>query len=65
MIRVKLFTADGGFVVEGEIPPFQTEPDVLIWGERVFKFGGMVQDGARLLHLNYIECFSVALVRTV
>lgn len=36
MIRIKLFTRDGGFVTEGEMPPFLTLPDVIVWGERVF-----------------------------
>lgn len=35
-MKVKLFTADGGFVAEVEIAPFQTMPEVLIWGARVF-----------------------------
>lgn len=36
-MKVKLFTRTGGFVHEQEIPPFNEQPDVILWGERVFK----------------------------
>lgn len=39
MTFVKLFTASGEFVAEVEIPPFDTFPEVLIWGSRVFRLG--------------------------
>lgn len=35
-MKVKLFTRDGGFVHEAEVPPFLTPPDLIIWGERFF-----------------------------
>lgn len=37
-MHVKLCTAEGQFVVTGEIPPFPTPPAVLIWGQRFFQF---------------------------
>jgi hypothetical protein len=66
MQPVKLYTADGGFVVEGQVPAFLKglEAEVIIWGERLFKLdrvGGaphIDKDGA----LVYKEIFFVALV---
>lgn len=69
MQGVKLYTADGEFVVSGKVPPFLEgkEADVLLWGERVFKLnrGGTGvaitdHDGALL----YTEAFAIALVIT-
>lgn len=37
-MKVKLLTADGGFVHEATIPPFRDAPEVLFWGSRVFKY---------------------------
>lgn len=34
--KTRLYTPEGGFVVEVELPPFLTKPEVLIWGARVF-----------------------------
>lgn len=39
-MEVKLFTASGDFVATVAIPPFQTMPEVLIWGQRVFVWHG-------------------------
>lgn len=36
MISVRLFTTDGVFVTEVLCPPFQSMPDVLVWGNRTF-----------------------------
>jgi hypothetical protein len=36
MLKVRLYTRDGGFVHEGEIPDFTPTPEVIVWGERVF-----------------------------
>lgn len=33
---VRLYTRDGGFVVEKFIPPFKVPPEIIAWGERVF-----------------------------
>jgi hypothetical protein len=68
MRPVKLYTVDGGFVVEGYVPAFLPgrEADVLIWGERFFllnRSGGTAitdADGALL----YTEAFAIALVDT-
>jgi hypothetical protein len=65
-LKVKLFTQDRHFVVEGYLPLFNRAPDVLLWGERLF-----VQDGdgdSFLLKVGmdgygtYREAFSFALV---
>lgn len=63
MKKVRLMTAPGagrpsGLVVEGEVPPFVTPPDVLVWGQRVFQDTHLnADDGARV----YQECFAVHL----
>lgn len=63
MKKVRLMTAPGagqpsGLVVEGEVPPFITPPDVLVWGQRVFQDTHLcADDGARV----YQECFAVHL----
>jgi len=60
MQPVRLYTADGGFVTEGEVPKFQTPPDVLKWGVRTFKFSTESPPGWD--GWNYTECFAVAFV---
>ena len=35
-MKAKLFTADGGFVTDFVMPPFQKLPEVCIWGSRTF-----------------------------
>lgn len=37
-VKEKLYTPEGGFVAEVELPAFQTKPEVLIWGTRAFIF---------------------------
>lgn len=34
--REKLYTSDGGYVTEIELPAYDPKPDVMIWGARVF-----------------------------
>jgi len=36
MEEVKLYTSDGKLVTTVVVPNFQTPPDVIIWGSRVF-----------------------------
>ena len=36
MERVKLYTADGGFVVEAVVPPWKVPVECYVWGERFF-----------------------------
>lgn len=36
MDKVKLYTRDGGFVVEINILPFKIYPEAIMWGERMF-----------------------------
>jgi hypothetical protein len=35
--RVRLETADGAFVVELKIPPFDPTPSIICWGSRFFR----------------------------
>ncbi len=38
-MKIKLLTRDGGFVRDGEIPPFHPPPQVITWGTRCFVHG--------------------------
>lgn len=49
-MEINLYTADGGFVAKETIPPFNTPPDVICWGQRFF----MRADIAG----RYVECFA-------
>lgn len=60
-MKIKLETANGDFVHEQEIPPFQTPPDVLGWGDRVFKLHAPRPRGTTDAAV-YRECFAYALV---
>jgi hypothetical protein len=62
---VKLYTQDGGFVVEGEIPTFNTPPGIIVWGLRFFQYTATVGGGDDPDHYVYTEAFTVALVRTL
>lgn len=59
-MKIKLETSSGDFVHEQEIPPFQTAPEVIGWGNRVFKLHRTEKnpDG----YTFYRECFAYALV---
>lgn len=60
MKRVKLYSSlEGGnatYVTTAIIPDFQSMPDVLLWGNRVFKKTGLEANP------HYVECFAVAVV---
>jgi hypothetical protein len=47
-MQIELQTSTGDFVTEAEILPFTSYPDVVIWGERVFK---------QHHEFKYRECF--------
>lgn len=36
MIKEKLFTRDGQYVVEVVMPPFNPRPEAIVWGSRIF-----------------------------
>ena len=36
MQPVELFTRDGSYVTTVHVPPFQTPPEVIVWGLRIF-----------------------------
>lgn len=58
MRRVDLLNRAGDFVVSVKLPPYQTAPDVLIWGERVFKGPEHIPG---LPCSSYREVFAVAI----
>lgn len=49
MAEIQLFTPDGSFVSQVEVPPFQKPFEVIIWGERFF----ILKDG------RYVEAMGV------
>jgi hypothetical protein len=61
---VRLTVASGDFVVAGRIPFYPAgHPEVLIWGERIFKFAHNTPQGDdQLPVLTYREVFTSALV---
>ena len=57
-MKLKLMTRDGGFVRDGEIPPFTPPPEVITWGSRVFVHEHAHRPGAVPLTdvpLTYVE----------
>lgn len=56
-VRVALLTMYGEYVTTAVIPPYNKPPDVLIWGQRVFKVSVNHPD-------IYNECYSIAVTRT-
>jgi hypothetical protein len=67
MIKIRLETQDCRFVCVGTIPPFRTLPEVVIWGERVFRRHVPIPGSGepeRELPV-YREAFTVALVTPV
>ena len=67
-MKVKLYTKDGGFVHEQEIPPFTDQPTLIIWGQRFFVCPDL--DGPVGRHVDeegddecsYEEAFTYALI---
>lgn len=49
----KLYTREGGFVTDIEIPPFDPPADVVIWGARTFVFDQPILSTEP--HLRYRE----------
>lgn len=69
MIRVALETQGHEPVVEGLIPPFQTLPDVIHWGDRTFELrlspSEKDEDEPAGAVATYTEVFAVALVQVL
>lgn len=59
-MRVNLYTRDDGFVASFVIPPFNSEPDVILWGMRVFATAGL--DSAEPREYRYVEAFCYAVL---
>lgn len=36
MVKVRLYTRDGHFVVDAPFLPYKTQPDAVLWGSRFF-----------------------------
>jgi hypothetical protein len=54
-MRIELVTKDGQHVAWVEIPPFQTMPDIVAWGDRTFT----VDLYSSAAHSVYREAFAV------
>lgn len=63
MIQVALETRDHELVVRGAIPPFADLPEVIGWGDRVFKL--RAPNTSPETRAIYTEVFAVALVQTL
>jgi hypothetical protein len=61
-MRVRLLTSDGRLVTDATIPPFNSRPDVLIWGQRVFTHHAEVNRDGDDVKQEYREAFSVAVI---
>jgi hypothetical protein len=46
VIKVKLCISSGEHVTDVMIPPFQSMPDIIVWGERFFKMHQVTPDYA-------------------
>jgi hypothetical protein len=57
MIQVRLAVRDGGHVADVIIPPFQSLPEVLGWGERFFQFHHEIQNDGDACTAEYREVF--------
>jgi hypothetical protein len=58
-MRCRLFTSDRRFVKDVEILPFNTPPDLLVWGERFFILD---KDTNGFVQPEYLEAFSFFVV---
>jgi hypothetical protein len=55
MIKAKLFTRKGEFVEEFVMPESQIQPEVTIWGTRVFVLREIVAEACSPLVAEYYE----------
>lgn len=58
--RVQLTTQEHFLVAKVAIPPFTTNPVVLVWGDRVFMHTGEVTEEDKLPIYN--ECFTYVVI---
>lgn len=65
MKTVRLATADGGHVADVNIPPFQSMPEVLVWGIRCFTFHCAISRDGDPACMEYREVFAYAVVDQV
>jgi hypothetical protein len=62
-MRIRLVTGhDRGWVGTFDIPPFQTPPDVVIWGDRVFTRSVLPQFADVARDQEYVEAFAYVVV---
>lgn len=56
---IELVTKDDKIVAYGSLPPFNVYPEVVLWGNRVFKLKTEASEGLRAV---YTEVFAVAII---
>jgi hypothetical protein len=63
-MKVVLYTQDGGFVHAEEIPPFHQTPEVVTWGQRVFRRRRLLGDKAPIVNdaVTYVEAWAYTLI---
>lgn len=63
-VRITLLTAAGGLVTTAYLPPYVSMPEVVIWGDRVFKVNPRL-DRNYLARREYIEVFAYVLTHNM
>lgn len=58
MIRIRLSIADGRYVADVSMPPFQKLPAVVVWGQRFFIFHQMLDAPEDPCAAEYREVFA-------
>ncbi len=58
MMKIRLAVRDGGHVTDVEIPPFQTFPEVVVWGQRFFSFHSELSGDGEPCAAEYREVFA-------
>ncbi len=53
-MKIRLVTEDGNHVVDHDLPPFQSYPEVVVWGIRTFRLDTYPHNNP----ITYRECFA-------
>jgi hypothetical protein len=58
MMKIRLAIREGGHVADVEIPPFQSLPEVIVWGQRFFSFYSELSGDVEPCTAEYREVFA-------
>lgn len=61
-VVIDLFTGQGQFVAQVRVLPFLTQPDAVIWGERLFVAHHSTEEKVKPLRPQYREAFTAVAV---